>query len=91
MWQNYRDKGVIVVGVAVWAHDNPFQRAREFINKHQLTYPVLVDETGKIAEHYKVAGVPCNFIVGKDGKVIDVKVGADEKGIRTSLEQALRQ
>ena len=91
LWQTYRDKRVVVIGIAVWAQGDPFQRAKEFINKHQLTYPVLVDGTGEVAKRYRVAGVPCNFVVGKDGKVADVKVGADEEGIQSAIEQALRR
>jgi Peroxiredoxin len=82
LWQAYKGKGVVVIGVAVWAEGDAFQRAREFVNKHKLTYTVLVDasEDGKVAQLYGVEGVPTNVVIGKDGKIRYLQAGFNEVG-----------
>jgi len=91
-WQTYKGKGVVVLGVAVWAEGDAFQRAREFVGKHKLTYTVLVDasEDGKVAQLYGVVGVPTNVVIGKDGKIRYLKAGFDEEGLKKAIEEALK-
>ena len=91
-WKVYKDKGVIVIGVAVWAQGDPFQLAKEFAEKHKLTYIVLVDESedGKVAQLYRVEGVPTNVVIGKDGKIRYLQAGFDPKGLKGAIEEALK-
>ncbi|GBC98221.1 Thiol-disulfide oxidoreductase ResA [bacterium HR17] len=91
-WQTYKDKGVVIIGIAVWAEGDPFQRAKEFASKHKLTYTVLVDasEDGKVAQLYGVEGVPTNVVIGKDGKIRYLQAGFDEEGLKRSIEEALK-
>jgi peroxiredoxin len=44
-----------------------------FMEKHKLTFPVLLDPTGKIKKLYMTTGVPESFIVDKNG-VLALKV-----------------
>ncbi len=91
-WQAYRGKDVVVIGVAIWAEGDAFQRAREFVNKHKLTYTVLVDasEDGEVAQLYGVEGVPTNVVIGKDGKIRYLQAGFDEEGLKKAIEEALK-
>ena len=91
-WQAYKDKGVVVIGVAVWAQGNPFQLAKEFVEKHKLTYIVLVDESedGKVAQLYGVEGVPTNVVIDKDGKIRYLQAGFDPEGLKKAIEDALK-
>ena len=47
-----------------------------------------MDKDGKVAEKYKVSGVPCNYLIGNDGKIIARFEGFDEAGIRQALAKA---
>lgn len=91
-WQVYKAKGVVVIGVAVWAEGDAFQRAREFVSKHKLTYTVVVDasEDGKVAQLYGVEGVPTNVVIGKDGKIRYLQAGFDEDGLKRAIDEALK-
>lgn len=91
-WHTYKDKGVVVIGVAIWAEGDPFERAKEFVQKHNLTYMVLVDgsEKGEVAQLYGVEGVPTNVVIGKDGKIRYLQAGFDPEGMKRAIEEALK-
>lgn len=91
-WQTYKDKGVVVIGVAIWAQGEPFEKAKEFVQKHKLTYTVLVDESekGEVAQLYGVEGVPTNVVIDKGGKIRYMQAGFDPEGMKRAIEEALK-
>lgn len=86
IWQAFREKGVVVLGVATWARDNPHKRAQDFAKEFKLTFPVLVDEKDEVVAQYKVQGVPTTFVIDKEGVIREVVVGADVKKIKQAIE-----
>jgi peroxiredoxin/outer membrane lipoprotein-sorting protein len=89
LWQAYKARDVVVLGVATWAHDNPMKRAEEFAREFKLTFPVLVDAENKVAEMYKVRGVPTTFIIDREGIVREFVVGADVAAIKRAITALL--
>jgi peroxiredoxin/outer membrane lipoprotein-sorting protein len=85
IWQAYRERDVVVLGVATWAQDNPTKRAEEFAREFKLTFPVLVDAENKVAEMYRVRGVPTTFIIDREGIVREFVVGADVAAIKRAI------
>jgi len=69
----FRDKGVEFVGVAI--QDNPSD-ARAFVKEFKWTFSVGLDESGDIADKYKLYGVPKTVVAGKDGKLVFTHTGA---------------
>ncbi|WP_027094389.1 TlpA family protein disulfide reductase [Cohnella thermotolerans] len=43
--------------------------AKDFVKEKELTFPVLMDKTGKVGDDYKVYSYPISFIVDRDGVV----------------------
>jgi peroxiredoxin len=89
LWQAYKARDVVVLGVATWARDNPTKRAEEFAREFKLTFPVLVDAENKVAEMYKVSGVPTTFIIDREGVVREFVVGADVEAIKRAITALL--
>ena len=89
LWQAYRERDVVVLGVATWAQDNPTKRAEEFAREFKLTFPVLVDAENKVAEMYKVSGVPTTFVIDREGVVREFVVGADVAAIKRAITALL--
>ena len=66
-------------------------KAREFMQRHGITYPNGPDLGSRISYDYRIKGVPETFVIDKDGVVRFVKIGpttADE--LRSALEPLLR-
>ena len=64
MWQEYRDQGVVFVGVAI---SDAEEDAQAFARKIGVTYPVGLDATGRAARDFRVFGLPTTFLIDRDG------------------------
>ncbi|MCB0183980.1 MAG: TlpA family protein disulfide reductase [Caldilineaceae bacterium] len=51
-----------------------------FLAEQQLTFPVIVDETGLIAKQYKVSGIPFTYFIDQNGKIDRAVMGAGREG-----------
>jgi len=78
-----------VVGINIWEEENAAKSAREFKEKHKLTYPILLDTEAKYAEKFSVEGVPTNVIIDKEGKVVYLQAGFDKEGLECKLKEVL--
>lgn len=80
VWQKYRDKGLVVIGVNVYKEHSEHERIKEKIIENGLTYPIVIDD-GSMEENYGITGVPQVFLIDKKGKVRP----------RTSIEELLNE
>jgi len=65
-YAKYRDRGFQVLGIVVEMNQTP-DVVRAVAHDLKVNYPILWDEGGEIQDRYKVAYIPQNFLVGKDG------------------------
>jgi peroxiredoxin len=91
LWRDYRERGLVVVGVSV---DRGAPRAliAPYLKGLGLTFPVLLDPQMETANAWRVAGVPATFLVRPDGAVAGMVVGArewDSREMRALLETML--
>ena len=80
----YEDNpGIIIVGVS---EDESIMQARKLVDGLGVRFPVIYDETGRLARQYSVAKMPVTFVVAKNGNVSWVG-GPDqtEDGVRAAL------
>ena len=82
---------MVVVGINIADESRPTEKAQAFQQKHGLTYPVLVDETGKVAEAYRVKGLPTNVIIDREGTVRYIAPGFNPEVVTQTLQDLLRQ
>ncbi len=66
VWQQYRDKDVVVVGIA---YTDTETNAKAYLQQYGNTYPNGLDIGTKISELYNIQGVPETFIVDRDGNI----------------------
>jgi len=67
LWQSYKDKGVVLVGIA---YTDTEREAKAFITEFNQTYPNALDIGTKISEDYHIQGVPETFVINKQGEIV---------------------
>lgn len=89
LWKEYGEKGVAVYAVNLG--DEP-ANIQAFLQDLGVEVPVLLDPAGDIATQYGVSGIPHLVIIGPDGVVDSVQVGAGpglKDALRTRLDALL--
>jgi len=90
-WQAYKDKNVIVFGIADNENINVVEN---FINHFKLTFPVLLDYSN-LKNKYAIAGThvspyPRNFIIGRDGTIAYASDEYDPEEMLEIIENELQ-
>lgn len=80
--QRYPDFEILGVNV-----DQPQVHVEEFIKMHDVEFPILLDVGSQVARSYGIKGIPCNFLIDRDGKIRDILMGwVDEEYLENSLK-----
>ena len=73
VFQEMKDRGLIVIAVNVKQSE---PKVRAFISKFDLSYPIALDQEGKISDKYEVKGLPVNYVINRQGILKELIVGA---------------
>lgn len=61
-----------------------------FVQKLGLTFPILLDSTGRISRRYRVSGMPTTYLIRADGVIDGIRTGAYTKSMLLGrLEQLI--
>ncbi len=72
-FQKYKDQGIEVI--AVNFDEQPI-RIERFVERLNLTFPILLDPGLQVSQLYGVRELPATFLIDEDGIVIERRVGA---------------
>ena len=91
-WMNeiqakYKDQGFTVVSINV-DHDKTL--ADKFLQEMPANFSVIYDPKGKIAQQFKLKGMPSSYLIDRDGEIVSAHVGFVEKK-KAIYEQAIKQ
>jgi cytochrome c biogenesis protein CcmG/thiol:disulfide interchange protein DsbE len=91
IYQEYKDRGFIVLAVNMTRQDTP-SAILPFADKLGLTFPILLDETGKVERVYQLRSLPSSFFIRRDGIINEVVIGGpmSEALLRTRIEGILK-
>lgn len=92
LYQVYRDRGFRVAAVSVDEGDEGAILA--YGRDAGLTFDLFHDQSGRIQEVYQTIGLPQSFLLGRDGRVVYMTMGASEwdaPEMRQRIEQLLAQ
>jgi thiol-disulfide isomerase/thioredoxin len=64
----FRSRGMDFIAVNVGINDS-VERAKAFVQQTEMSYPVLFDASGTIAQRYRLQGVPTIIIADKNGVI----------------------
>ena len=64
----------------------------KFLNEHKITYPNLMDETGKSFSEYGIRAFPTTYVINKSGNLEGFVSGAiSEEQLRKTIEGTLNK
>lgn len=66
-------KDYTVISIAMKSGDS--NEIRQYMDTHKLSFPVIVDADGNIAQRYGVSAVPASFILDPDGMIVFKETG----------------
>lgn len=67
LYAKYKDKGLDVVGVAVW--DKP-EDTVEAIKRHELQWPCIINAQTIPTDLYGIQGIPCILLINPEGVIV---------------------
>ncbi|WP_240795432.1 thiol-disulfide oxidoreductase ResA [Aquibacillus halophilus] len=73
LYPEYKDKDVEIVAVSLDATELVIDR---FIDKYELSFPVLHDNKGQVLNRYNIGPLPTTFFINEDGIVVEKVAGA---------------
>ncbi len=78
MQQKYGPQGFQVIGISM---DDDAKPVKEFYQQYKMNYPVAVGDD-KLAESFGgVLGLPVNFVIDRDGRIVGKYLGATETSV----------
>lgn len=67
LYNEYKDRGLEVLGVAVW--DEP-DATRAAIEKHELPWECIINAQSVPTDIYGISGIPCIMLIAPDGTIL---------------------
>lgn len=91
IYSEYKGQGFTVLAVNMTYQDDPLA-VMPFVEEQVLTFPILLDETGEMANLYQLRSLPSSFFVDRDGLITEVVIGGPmaEALLRTRVEDILK-
>ncbi|MDE6556814.1 MAG: AhpC/TSA family protein [Duncaniella sp.] len=75
LYDKYKDKGLEVVGVAVW--DEP-ENTLKAIRNHDIPWPCIINAQTIPTDLYGISGIPCIILIAPDGTIVSRDKQGDE-------------
>jgi peroxiredoxin len=63
----HKDEGFVVIGINL---EEDARAIKKFTTATPLSFPVVMDSKGKVADQYGVQGLPTSFFVSRTGEII---------------------
>lgn len=90
VYNEYKDQGFVVLAVNM-TYQDAFDKIEPFVKEQGLTFPILLDETGSLANSYQLRSLPSSYFIGRNGVIQEVVIGGPmaEALLRTRIEKLL--
>jgi cytochrome c biogenesis protein CcmG/thiol:disulfide interchange protein DsbE len=90
VYENNRDRGLEILAVNTTYQDRETE-ARVFAEEMGLSFPILLETTGKMARAYQLRAMPSTFFIDREGVIRKVILGGpmSEATLQTAIEELL--
>ncbi|MEK4147700.1 TlpA disulfide reductase family protein [Robertmurraya sp. FSL W8-0741] len=79
LYEENRDDDFVVLAVNMTNTEKKRSDVVQFVDHYQLTFPILMDENGKVAQQYEILSYPTSFFIDSDGVIRGKIVGEMSK------------
>ncbi|MDR0475945.1 MAG: TlpA family protein disulfide reductase [Treponema sp.] len=89
MYARFKGRGLEILAVNCRESN---QAVLSFMKNNKLSFPALLDGSGRVSGIYAVQAIPASYIIDRSGKIIARVVGSlnwDSPQIRTAFDQLL--
>jgi cytochrome c biogenesis protein CcmG/thiol:disulfide interchange protein DsbE len=86
LYDQYKDKGLVVVGVAL--DQGGVADVKPFVKQNKVTYPVVIGDQNVAAMYGGIRGIPTTFIIDRQGNIVEKLVGYRDK---SEFEKAIQK
>ena len=66
IYRRFKKDGLVVLAIT----DENADKARQFVDEHGLSYPILLDSDKNVHRQYTIEGLPRSFVYDRDGKLV---------------------
>ena len=91
LYNQYRARGFTIVGVS---QDTARARMDQFLTRHRVSFPIVLDESHAVAGRYRPPRVPTSFLIDRRGIVRHIHEGfraSDASTLETQIQALLDQ
>lgn len=74
VYDEYKDQGFVVLAVNATNQDR-VKGVQTFVDKHDLTFPILLDQSGSVSDLYNLRSLPTSFFITPDGTIHKIVIG----------------
>ena len=68
LYRRYRSQGLTLLAVSLDKGDST--KVQEFVDKHKLSFPILLDTKGVAEKLYPSFSIPFTYVIDKQGRVV---------------------
>lgn len=89
LYRRFRERGLEFLAVDIQEAQNSVEH---FVSESKLSFPVALDESGRVSSIYGVRSIPTTFIIDRDGMIIATAMGGrnwDTSAVITAFETLL--
>ncbi|QUL53501.1 redoxin domain-containing protein [Paenibacillus tritici] len=74
-YSDYQDEGLELIAINLTESEAKQEDIHQFIDKYQLTFPIVFDKGSEVADLYQVTTIPTTFILNSKGEIEQKIVG----------------
>ena len=86
IYAEWSDKGAAILAINIGESSSTVS---EFMNKYDLSLPVLLDTKGDVAGKYNIRAIPTTYFIDKDGIIREKTIGSFQN--KAQIEERLRK
>ncbi len=75
LYKEYKDKGLVVIAIST---DRRVDYVKDFLEKHPVDFPVLMDSDTRVSREFGVFSMPTSFLLDRNGVIIKRYLGEED-------------